>query len=259
MRDLLARIETELLPRGRRDLVRQFGLFLGVYVLYELVRGLVAQAGSRPFSDATRIIDLERRLHVFLEPAIQAWVNDHAHPLLDLADWAYLNAHFVLTIGALIYIYARRNVHFYVVRDMFLIAMAIALVGYAAYPTAPPRLLPGWGFTDSIRQFTGISIERGPGSALLNAYAAVPSMHVCFALMIGVPMSRITTHPAAKLLWLLYPALITFVVVATGNHFFTDVLLGALTAAVAATAARRRHQQRARIEPRVPAPVAAAA
>jgi membrane-associated phospholipid phosphatase len=90
--------------------------------------------------------------------------------------------------------------------------------------------MPEWGFTDSIHQFTGITVEKGPSSALLNLYAAVPSMHVCFALMVGIPMSRLVHRRPLRLLWLLYPLLITFVVVATGNHYLTDVFLGALTA-----------------------------
>jgi membrane-associated phospholipid phosphatase len=117
--------------------------------------------------------------------------------------------------------------------------MLIALVGYCAYPTAPPRLMPQWGFSDAIRQFTGVSMERGPGSALLNPYAAVPSMHVCFAVMIGMPMSRLVHSPAARALWRLYPAFIVFVVVVTGNHYFTDVVLGLLTAVVAELLAKR--------------------
>jgi membrane-associated phospholipid phosphatase len=122
---------------------------------------------------------------------------------------------------------------------MFMIAMAIALIGYALYPTAPPRLLPEWGFTDTIQQFTGITVERGAGSALLNLYAAVPSMHVCFALMIGIPMSLLVRRWPAKVAWRLYPVVITFVVVATGNHYFTDVFLGALTAGFSALLAQR--------------------
>src|SRR5579862_271554 len=105
---------------------------------------------------------------------------------MDIADWTYLNAHYFVTIGALMFIYLRRNDSFYFVRNMFMIAMAIALVGYALYPTAPPRLDPEWGFTDSIRQLTGITVENGAGSAFVNAYAAVPSMHVCFALLVGM-------------------------------------------------------------------------
>jgi membrane-associated phospholipid phosphatase len=238
MRRRLRTIEARVLPRGWFDVLRQLLLFFLAYMLYQLVRAVVGGGGYKPFGDATKIINLERTLHVFIEPSVQAWTAS-THWLMDLADWTYLNAHYFVTIGALVFIYLRRNDSFYFVRNMFMIAMAIALVGYALYPTAPPRLLPEWGFTDSIQQFTGITVEKGPGSALLNFYAAVPSMHVCFALMIGVPMARLVRHWPVKLLWLLYPILISFVVVATGNHYLTDVFLGGVTALAAALLADR--------------------
>ena len=125
---------------------------------------------------------------------------------MDIADSTYLNAHYVVTLGALVWIYLRRNDSFYFVRNMFMVAMVFALVGYAVYPTAPPRLMPQWGFTDSIQQFTGVTVEHGPSSALLNLYAAIPSMHVCFALMIGWPMARLVNNRAATVAWAVYPA-----------------------------------------------------
>ncbi len=230
--------EALALPRGRIDALRQVLLCAGAYLLYELVRGLVYgsafEPGYKPFGDATKIINLERVLHVFAEPSIQAWVAGR-HWLMDFTDWTYINGHFVVTLAALLFIYLRRNHSFYFVRNMFMIAMAIALVGYALYPTAPPRLMPEWGFTDSIKQFTGVQVEGGgPTSALLNLYAAVPSMHVAFALMVGLPMARLVRRRPARIAWRLYPLLITFAVVATGNHYLIDVLLGALTAAAAA-------------------------
>jgi membrane-associated phospholipid phosphatase len=230
----------EILPHGWLDVARQLALFAAAYGAYELVRGLLASTISsyKPFGDATRIIDLERTLHVFAEPQIQAWATGHAHWLLDVADWTYLNAHFVLTVGVLAFIYLRRNDSFYFVRNMFMIAMLIALVGYSIYPTAPPRLMPQWGFTDAIQQFTGVTVEHGASGALLNAYAAVPSMHVCFALMVGIPMSRLVRTRVARMLWRIYPAYIAFVVVVTGNHYFTDVALGAMTASVSAVLAK---------------------
>lgn len=228
-----------ILPRGVTDVVRQLLMFAGAYAGYEVVRGLVGVAGYKPFGDATRIIDFERTLHIFVEPSVQGWVTGHAHWLLDVADWTYINAHFFLTVAALIFIYLRRNDSFYFVRNMFMIAMLIALVGYSVYPTAPPRLMEQWGFTDAIQQYTGITIEHGATGALLNAYAAVPSMHVCFALMIGLPMAKLVRRRAFRIFWYVYPLFITFVVVATGNHFLTDVFLGALTAGISALLAKQ--------------------
>jgi membrane-associated phospholipid phosphatase len=242
MGDRLRFIETRLIPRGWVDLLRQIALFMGALLLYDLVRGLVEDGNPyRPFGDAMRIIDLERTLHVFIEPSVQAWAL-HLHWLIDAADWTYLNGHFFVTFGVLAFIYARRNKSFYFVRNMFMISMALALVGYWLYPTAPPRLMPEWGFTDAISQFvtggTG-SIDFGTSKEFLNFYAAVPSMHVCFAVMIGGSMSRLVSWRPAKIAWALYPLLVTFVVVATANHYLTDVFLGALTAGVSALLAQR--------------------
>jgi hypothetical protein len=211
-------------------------------LLYDAVRGLVGTTvGYRPFGDAMKIIDVERTLHIFIEPSVQSWTLGR-HWLMDAADWTYLNGHFIVTLLALAFIYLRRNNSFYFVRNMFLIAMAMALVGYFLYPTAPPRLMPEWGFTDSISRFllgnTGY-IDNGAGKAFLNFYAAVPSMHVCFATMIGVSMVHLTKHRAARIAWGFYPVFVTFVVVATANHYLTDVFLGAVTAGLAALTAKR--------------------
>jgi PAP2 superfamily len=237
----LRTIDARILPRGWRDLARQIVLFVASFLLYNLVRGLVDGNGYKPFGDAMKIIDLERVLHVFVEPSIQAWAAN-SHLLMDIADWTYLNAHFFVTVAALVFIYVRRNDCFYFVRNVLMISMAIALVGYWLYPTAPPRLMPEWGFTDSISQFLlgGIGhIDNGPGKAFLNFYAAVPSMHVCFAIIVGWSMARLVHARPAKVAWALYPFYITFVVVVTGNHYLTDAFLGGLTAGASAVVAKR--------------------
>ncbi|MDE3130789.1 MAG: phosphatase PAP2 family protein [Acidobacteriota bacterium] len=234
MRQALRARYEQILPAGPLDAARQLSCFALAYLGYETVRGLVGLGGTRPFGDAGRIIDLERTLHLFAEPAIQSWTTHHARWLLELADWTYLNAHFALTTAALVFIYLRRNDSFHLVRNTFVVAMLIALVGYCVFPTAPPRLMPQWGFSDSVRQFTGVNAEQGAAGVLLNPYAAVPSMHVCFALMIGLRMSALVRSRLARVLWRCYPMWIAFVVVVTGNHYFTDVVLGALTAAAAA-------------------------
>lgn len=220
-------------------MLRQLLLFALAYAGYQLVRGLVATSGPTAYADARRIIGLERRLHIFAEPSLQRWVAGHAHWLLTPAAFIYVNAHFALTVGALTFIYLRRNASFYFVRNMFMVAMLIALTAYALYPTAPPRLMPAWGFSDTVRQFLHANIDRGAGSVLFNPYAAVPSMHVCVALMISLPMVALVRHRIARVAWLSYPVVVAFVVVVTANHYFTDVLLGALTAAVSAAVALR--------------------
>ena len=229
----LRNIEQRVLPRGWIDLARQLLLFAAAYYAYQIVRGTVDGKVAVAAWNATKIINLEHTLHIFAEPSVQAWASSKAW-LIDGANWMYINSHFVVTVGALAYIYLRRNDSFYFVRNMFMIAMGFALVGYMLYPTAPPRLMPEWGFTDSVAAFTGVRVENESVSALLNLYAAVPSMHVCFALMVGWPLARLVRPRPLKVVWFLYPFLVTFVVVATGNHYFLDAVLGAMTAGMSA-------------------------
>ena len=240
-------LSAKLLPKGAFDAVRQIGLFIGAYLLYQVVRGLVnGNDVAKASWNATKVIDLERTLHVFVEPSIQRWALN-LHWLMDIATWAYLNVNYAVTGVVLLYIYLRRNESFYFLRNTYLLAMLIALVGYAVYPTAPPRLMPEWGFTDVVQQVTGVTAEHGSTAALLNLYAAIPSMHVCFALLTGIPMAKLCRRSWARVLWALYPVFIIFVVISTGNHYITDVFLGGVTAGVSALAAK---QLFARVRPR---------
>ena len=119
-----------------------------------------------------------------------------------------------------------------------LAAMLVALVGYVLYPTAPPRFFPEWGFLDSVSEFTGVEPASDGVSAMFNPYAAIPSMHVAFALMIGWSLARLVRGRVARALWWAYPVVVTYVIVATGNHFLLDAALGAATAGASALAAR---------------------
>jgi hypothetical protein len=228
-------LQARLLPSGWLDALRQVSLFAAAYFAYRLVRGLVEGDANAAFAHARDLISLERTLHLFVEPSIQAWASG-SHVVMVLSSWLYVNAQTSVTIGALLYLYLRHNRSFYFVRNMFMIAMAIALVGYTVFPTAPPRFMPEWGFIDSVSDLTGVHVSHASAaaSALFNPYAAVPSMHVAFALMIGWPLARLARSSAVRVLWLVYPFLMTFVIVVTANHFIFDALLGALTAAASA-------------------------
>jgi membrane-associated phospholipid phosphatase len=228
-------LQARLLPKGWLDVLRQVALFAGAYLAYRLVRGLVQGDANAAFAHARDVIALELRLHIFVEPSIQAWASG-SKALMDFSSWMYVNAQTTVTVGALVYLYLRHNRSFYFVRNMFVIAMFIALIGYTVFPTAPPRFMPEWGFIDSVSDFTGVHVSHASASlnALVNPYAAVPSMHVAFALMIGWPLARLARHRIVSVLWLLYPFLMAFVIIATANHFIFDAILGALTAGVAA-------------------------
>src|SRR5271154_3336808 len=109
-------IEARLLPRGWLDLIRQIVLFGGALLVYDFVRGLVSDGNPyKPFGDAMRIIDIERTLHVFIEPSVQEWAISKPWLMAGL-DWIYLNGHFIVPFGVLAFISARRNDSFYFVR-----------------------------------------------------------------------------------------------------------------------------------------------
>jgi len=230
---------SRLLPHGPLDLLRQIVLFAVAYQVYRLTRGIADDPGvaTTAFANARELIDIERALNVFIEPSVQTFVSGERW-LMDGASWLYINAQTSVTLGALVWIYLRRNDSFYFVRNMFLVAFGIALVGYSLFPTAPPRFLPEWGFIDSVAQFTGVPQDSVAVDALFNPYAAVPSMHAGFALMIGWPLARLVRHRTLKVFWATYPLIVTFVIVATANHFIADAFLGAVTAGLGAIAAR---------------------
>ena len=228
-----------LLPHGPFDVVRQFALFFAAYYGYSLVRGFADEPGvaAAAFDNARGLIDLEQKLGFFVEPTIQAW-SSGSGVLIDGASWIYLNAQTTVTVGALVWIYLMRNQSFYFVRNMMLTAMILALVGYILYPTAPPRFFPEWGFVDSVSDFTGVEPSSDGVNAMFNPYAAVPSMHVAFALMIGWSLAQLVRTRVARVFWWAYPVIVSYVIVATGNHFVMDAILGAAAAGIAALFAR---------------------
>ncbi len=229
------RLSGRWLPNGWLDAIRQLALFAGAYYAYRLVRGFVDGQAGLAFENARQLVDVERALGLFFEPGLQAWAEGQEW-IVTFSSWMYVNSHFVVTTTFLIWLYIARNHAFYYVRNMFMVAMGLALVGYLAYPTAPPRFMPEWGFSDSVASFVGENAEQS-ADVLYNPFAAVPSMHVAFALMIAIPAIMLVKHRLPKVLWAMYPLVVTFVVMVTANHFWLDAALGALVAAASAYAA----------------------
>jgi membrane-associated phospholipid phosphatase len=119
------------------------------------------------------------------------------------------------------------------------VAMGLALVGYLLLPTAPPRFFPELGFVDTLSYYVNVKHDSGLVTLFFNPYAAVPSMHVAFSLLIAGPAMLIVRRRASKVLWALYPLVVTFVVVVTGNHWLLDAFAGAAVAGAAAIVSAR--------------------
>jgi hypothetical protein len=219
----------------RHSLPIELAFILGLYAVYEGTRGLVAGDERVALSHARDVISLERSLHIFVEGPIQ-----HAAlavpGLIGTLGVAYLTLHLSVTGGLLLWLHRSRPAAYPFVRTTLLLASALAVIGYLVFPTAPPRL-SNVGILDAVSS-RHVDLNAGLVSSLYNPYAAVPSMHVGYALIVGASIARYAPHLITRLAGLAYPPLVLLVIVATGNHFFVDAAAGAAVVGVALLAAR---------------------
>src|SRR3954454_1048212 len=237
MRALIDKIGNWL-PQGYGDAARQLGLFVLAELSYEAVRGIADGARATAFVNGQNVIDFEQGTHTFFEPNIQSVFIDHRW-IIDFANFMYMNSHFVVTTAFLVWLYLFRNSSFYFVRNMFMVAMGLAIVGYALVPTMPPRLFPNEHLVDTITKYAQVNHDSGLVKLFVNPYAAIPSMHVAFSTMIGVTGVLISRRTITKVLWAAYPVLVFWVVIVTANHFWIDGAAGLLVASLSALAARQ--------------------
>lgn len=218
--------------RGFREVL----LIGSVYSLYDLTRYLVAGDHDGAIIHGTTLLRWEKDLA--LEP--EHWLNKvfSAHLALALpADYIYATLHYIVTPVILIWMWRRHAGAYSFSRTILAIATILGLIGFTTYPTAPPRLLPD--FVDTMAKFShygwwgsAASAPRGL-AADTNQYAALPSLHVGWALWCGWQMIRYGQHRITKVLGVLYPVVLSVVVMATANHYFLDVLAGVFVVLIA--------------------------
>jgi hypothetical protein len=197
-----------------------------LYLVYEIVRGQghATVAAAREHTDW--IVELERRFHVFGERAVQH-AADAVPAAPTLLGIAYIVLHFAGTTAFLVWLYRRHPERFALVRNTLIAATGIALSLYVLFPVAPPRLA-ALGFVDTVSHSAKVNLSSDLLGSLYNPFAAVPSLHFGYALLVGVTLAAVARSPVVRVLGALYPALMLFVIVATGNHFFFDAAAGAL-------------------------------
>jgi membrane-associated phospholipid phosphatase len=226
------------LPKGWGDFGRQIAILVGVDLAYTFVRGIVDSERALAFAHGRQVIDFEKATGTFFEPGLQAFFLP-VQWVIDFANQIYLNAQFSIAIGFLLWLYLFRNESYYFVRNMFVVAMGIALVGYTLYPTAPPRMFPEYGFVDTLNAYSDVGHDSSLAKIFINPYAAVPSMHCAFAMMIGGTGAMLCRHWISKALWVMWPLLVSWVTVVTANHYWVDAALGWLVALSALLIAQR--------------------
>jgi membrane-associated phospholipid phosphatase len=218
------------LPRGYLDLFRQAAIWFGFVFAYQFARGLADRNPAKAFVDGWRVLDFEQHIthHVF-ELTLQQ-LAESSHFLTTLVAWTYWNSEFTVVGLALLWVYLRRNDAFTKFRNAILLANVLGLIGYIVLPTAPPRMFPSLGFVNTLDSFGALNHGSGIINFAANPYAAMPSLHAADALIVGVVLATLSRRRIVKALWLVWPAWVAFAVMATGNHFWLDVVAGALLA-----------------------------
>jgi uncharacterized membrane protein YbhN (UPF0104 family) len=229
-RSIITAIGTRL-PRGWGDLGRQLAIFAALDMAYELSRTFAVGDRSTALRHAHSIVSTERSLGLFHELDVQRWAMNAPSIVMSVANWTYFNCQFTLTFGFVLWVYLRRNEHYTRLRNLVATINLIGLAGYVFFPAAPPRMLTGLGFVDSLNE-TGVNHHSGLIAALSNPYAAMPSLHTAYAITVGMTGLAIT-RSRLRFAWVGYPALVVFSIVATANHFFLDAVAGAGVAATA--------------------------
>jgi membrane-associated phospholipid phosphatase len=222
------------LPRGTTHLCLQFLIWVAFYFAYNITRGLADRNVSAAFDNGEWIVRTEERLGTLFEPWLQRAFDT---PLMtSLMSATYWLSQFVVVGVALFWVYLRRHETFAFLRNWLILANLAGLVCYVLVPTAPPRMLPEWGFTDTLA--ASGSIDHGSVGRLANQYAAMPSLHVMDALIVGLTLFLVVRQPVLRAIWLAWPAWVAFAVLATGNHYWLDIAAGILIAALSALALR---------------------
>lgn len=215
-------------------------LMLGFYLVYSAVRNTNEGSTFEAFRNARSLIEVQRFLGIYHEQTLQEWAL-HLKPLIVATNYHYGSLHFVVTIGVMVYLFARWADDYPLWRNTLATATAIALIGFSLWPLMPPRLLPeSYGYVDTMARYpTFWSFNSGAVNQISNQYAAMPSVHCAWALWCACVLVPRLQRPWAKWLAALYPVSTVVVIVLTGNHYVLDAVGGFAVLGVGFLLARR--------------------
>jgi membrane-associated phospholipid phosphatase len=227
----------------RRFWLTQGLLVVGAIVVYFGVRTLTEGSPETATRNASRIIDLEQRLGIHVESAMQAYVLDR-DGLAKAANWVYIWGHWPVIIAVLVWLAVRVPDRFTLYRNAMLISGLAGLVIFAMFPVAPPRLLDV-GLIDTVTQQSHAYRVLQPPS-LVNQYAAMPSFHAGWDLLMGIALVREGRRLWVRVVGLVLPVAMALSVVVTANHYLLDVVAGAAIVVGALALATRLRERRLR-------------
>ncbi|OAI38719.1 hypothetical protein AYO38_09135, partial [bacterium SCGC AG-212-C10] len=225
------------------------------FLIYFAIRGAVVDRENEALAHARGILSLERSLKFAWETEMQSWILGH-HWMIKTMNWIYFWGHMPLVIAFAIWLYIRHRREYFLTRNAFLASGAIAVVIYALYPVAPPRLLEGAGFVDTMAIYDRVGYNAQEAKAFVNPYAAVPSLHFGWSLLLGVVVARVGRSSFFVAFGVLWPVAMFFGILMTGNHFIFDALAGAVVSfaglAIAYAIEQRQDAVRAWLRTHIP-------
>ena len=214
------------LPSGRlrwRTALREASFIAAAALLYSLVRGLTDDRVDAAFANAERVISLERWLGIFVEADLQR-VALRGDGVIDVVNAIYI-AYWPIVFGTLLWLLVRHPAVYPLYRNALLASGALSLAVFALYPLAPPRFLPEHGFVDTIaRESEGYRSFNA--SALVNEYAAMPSLHFGWVLLLAIAVATLVRSRIVRASAVVTPVVMLAAIVLTGNHFIIDGIVG---------------------------------
>ena len=215
----------------------------GIFVYFR-VRGLTEGSEDVAVRHARDIAELEGDLGIHIEPSVQSPVET-SEVAETLANWIYIWGHWPVIVATMIWLAWRHRNIFLRLRNGMLVSGGIGLVIFASFPVAPPRLADQ-GLVDTVtRSSESYRVLQPP--EFVNQYAAMPSLHAGWDLLVGIAIFTAASTTWLRVVGVVMPVAMAYAVMATGNHFFFDVVAGvalALVGHVAALALERRRQSR---------------
>ncbi|HEX9415356.1 MAG TPA: phosphatase PAP2 family protein [Gaiellaceae bacterium] len=210
-----------------RLLVVELAIWAAAYGGYLTLRGLTIGNPAEAHAHAGEVVRAERALGLFHEASLQGGLGAVA----DVFSTYYLLGFGPVLGLVIVWLGLRRPELYRELRTVLLVSLALASVAFVFFPTAPPRLVAGLGITDTV----GLSgHDTGSFAGIrFDPYAAMPSMHVGWALLAGLYGFRAARSRLLRLFFLLHPAVMAVAVSATGNHYFLDSAAGVAVAGLA--------------------------
>ncbi|MFD9111867.1 phosphatase PAP2 family protein [Streptomyces bottropensis] len=227
-------VEERAAATARPPLVREFLLVAGLFLVYKFGRTLADGHTAEAYRNAHFVWDRERLLRLPDEGSVQSALL-HGDTLVHLANVYYATVHFPATVAFLVWLYLRRPAHYVWARRILTALTAAALLLHLTFPLAPPRLLDVAGLVDTGQVYGPTVYSAAPTTdSLANQFAAMPSLHFGWALMVAIGLIA-ATRSRWRVLWLLHPLVTLVVIVGTANHYWLDAIVaGTLLAAALA-------------------------